>query len=119
VKAEVSPAHRSASTYLRTLRADPRTPVRQHDGGWLYRIAPTDDVPEATGPYVPAVERDPGADVGHFVVIACTAHDDHEGHRDLVRALIPAGWVCFAQFHSPAGGWDAHHYGPPYPEETL
>jgi hypothetical protein len=47
----------------------------------------------------------------HFVILACSEHEGHNGHELLLRVL-PPHWVCFHQAFSPEYGFEAFHYGP-------
>lgn len=109
----------SPSRYLASLGCDIRTPAEVADGARLHQVPGLAFAPEATHTQVPDVERHAHEDdVGHFVILACTRHDHHQGHRAIAGHRFPAGWVCFAQFHSPNYGFDAFHYGPPLRKET-
>lgn len=79
----------SPEDYAATLRMTDEDPARvvDSDGAELWKI--TDD---------------------HYLVIACSRHDEHTGHRVLAR-LFPEGWACFAQATNPEG-FDVFHYGP-------
>jgi hypothetical protein len=108
----------SPSRYLASLGCDIRMPAMAADGRRPDAPGARSGAPEATHAQVPDVERHAREDdAGHFVILACTKHDHHQGHQLIARSF-PAGWVCFAQFHSPYYGFDAFHYGPPLPKET-
>lgn len=47
----------------------------------------------------------------HFVILTCSEHEDHEGHRMLQRVL-PRTWECFYQAINVEDGFEAFHYGP-------
>jgi len=58
------------------------------DGAGLYRVA--DD---------------------HFVILACTHHDDHNGHA-LLRRVLPPHWGVIYRGVNVDEAFEAYHYGP-------
>lgn len=79
-----------AESYLRSLQVGPAAPEEIYplNGAALWHV---------------------GED--HFVMIACTKHDTHNGHA-LLRRVLPPHWDVFFRAANPDQGYEVFHYGP-------